>query len=93
MLPDNQKTIGCKWVFKINYNPNSSIERYKARLIVQKFSQVYGIDHNNILAPIIRYELLKIFQAIAITLKMRLIQIDVIKAYLESIFGQNKQPI
>ena len=93
MLPYNQKAIGCKWVFKVKYNPNGSIKRYKARLVAQGFSQVHGIDYTKTFAPTIRHELLRIFLAIAATLGMILIQMDVIEAYLESALGQNEQPI
>lgn len=50
LLPDNQKAIHPKQVFKVKYNSNGSIERYKARLVVQKFSQVYGIDYTETFA-------------------------------------------
>ena len=44
-LPDNQKAISSKWVFKVKYNSDGSIKRYKARLVAQGFSQVHGIDY------------------------------------------------
>ena len=44
-------------------------------------------------APTIRCKSLRIFLAITIMLGVVLIQIDFIGAYLESVFGQNKQPI
>ena len=37
-LPSRQKIIGCKWVFKLKYYPDTSIKRYKARLVAQNFS-------------------------------------------------------
>lgn len=43
--PPGKKSIGCRWVFKTKYNPDGSIERYKARLVVLGNKQIYGIDY------------------------------------------------
>ena len=37
--------IGCKWVFKLKYKPDGSIDCYKARLIAKRFNQTQGIDY------------------------------------------------
>lgn len=55
LLP-GQKAIGLKWVFKVKYNPNGSIARFKARLVAQSFSQVNGIDFSETFAPTVRKE-------------------------------------
>lgn len=34
-LPKGKKPISCKWVYKIKYKSNGSIERHKAWLIVK----------------------------------------------------------
>lgn len=60
-------------VFKVKYNSDDSIKRYKIRLIVQGFSQIYGIDYTKIFAAIIRHKSLKIFLAITIILEKILI--------------------
>lgn len=71
----------------MKYNSDGSIKRYKARFVIQKFSQVYEIDYIEAFVPTIRRELLRIFLAITTMLKMILIQIDVISIYLESAFA------
>ena len=38
-LPSGKTPIGCKWVYKIEYNPNGSVERYKARLVAKGYTQ------------------------------------------------------
>ena len=93
LLPNNRKAISCKWVFKVKYNLDGSINRYKLRLVTQGFSQVYGIDYTETFSPTIRRESLMIFLAIAAMLGMILIQINVVGAYLESALNQIEQPI
>ena len=39
-LPQDRKAVGSKWVFKRKFKADGSIERYKARLIAQGFSQI-----------------------------------------------------
>ena len=91
-LPVGKKAIGLKWVFKVNYNSNGSVERFKARLVAQGFSQVAGINFIETFAPTVRRELLRIFLAIATILGLIVHQVD-IGAYLESLLDDNKVPM
>jgi Reverse transcriptase (RNA-dependent DNA polymerase) len=50
-LPKGCKTIGCRWVFDVK-----SDGRKKARLVAQGFSQVEGIDFNELFSPVVRFE-------------------------------------
>ncbi|XP_074313614.1 uncharacterized protein LOC141648796 [Silene latifolia] len=62
-LPEGKKPIGGKWVYKIKYRANGEIERYKARLLAQGFTQVEGIDFHETYAPVakmtsVRYDMI-----------------------------------
>lgn len=41
-LPPHKRAIGCKWLFKTKLNPDGSVERYKARLVILGCKQIYG---------------------------------------------------
>ncbi|XP_075645486.1 uncharacterized protein LOC142616544 [Castanea sativa] len=45
-LPPNKRVFGCKWVFKIKYKSNGSVERYKARLVAKGWT-LHQLDVNN----------------------------------------------
>ena len=50
-LPVGRKAIGSRWVFKVKHLPNGAIERFKARVVAQGFSQRPGIDFDETFAP------------------------------------------
>ena len=41
-LPPGKSAIGCKWVFRVKYLPNGTIERYKARLVAKVLLKSMG---------------------------------------------------
>jgi hypothetical protein len=64
-LPAGRKAIGSKWVFKIKRNANGSIERYKARVVAQGFSQRPGVDFTETFAPTTKWAALRSIFALA----------------------------
>lgn len=49
-LPNEKKTIGCKWVFTIKQKADGFVEQYKARLVAKGFAHAYGIDYEKTFA-------------------------------------------
>lgn len=44
-LPHRKKVIGCKWIYKIKYNPDETVQRYKARLVAKGYNQIKRKDY------------------------------------------------
>ena len=72
-LPAGRKAIGCRWVYRIKYNSEGRIVRFKARLVAQGFSQVPVLDYFETFAPVIQMDSLRTMFAITVEhgLKMR----------------------
>jgi hypothetical protein len=81
-LPPGRKAIGSKWVFKVKHNADSSVERYKARLVAQGFSQRPGIDFDETFAPTAKWAALRTIFALAALEDWELESIDISNAYL-----------
>jgi hypothetical protein len=54
----NTNVIGTKWVFQNKQDENGVVRRNKARLVVQAFTQVEGLDFEETYAPVARLEVI-----------------------------------
>ena len=82
-LPKHRKAIGNKWVFnKRNIGVDGSVERYKARLVAQGFSQRYCLDYDETFCPVVRFNLLLTLISLAAQNGLKLHQMVVTAAFL-----------
>jgi hypothetical protein len=82
--PADRKIIGSKWVFRIKRRPTGEIQKYKARIIAQGFTQIEGIDYDETFAPIAKLISIHAILMIATELNLEVQQMDVKSAYLNA---------
>jgi hypothetical protein len=57
--------IGTKWVFKNKQDENGVVTRNKARLVVQGFAQIEGMDYEDTFVPVAHLEAICLLLAYA----------------------------
>ena len=94
-LPEGRKTVGSKWVFKRKHDADGKVERHKARLVAQGFTQKIGIDYDETFCPVVRFESIRTIIALAAKNNLQLHQLDITTAFLNGKLQEDiymKQP-
>ena len=76
-LPQGNRAIGCKWIYKVKDDG-----RYKARLVAKGFSQMKGMEYDQIFAPVVRHTSIRVLLEIVAIHDLELEQLDVKTAFL-----------
>jgi hypothetical protein len=52
-------------VFKVKKDKHGAVVRHKARLVVKGYAQQHGIDYDEVFAPVVRMEVVRLLLALA----------------------------
>lgn len=83
-MPPNssQNVVGCKWVFRIKWNPDGSISRYKAHLVAKDFHQHPSVDYHDTFSPVVKPTTIHLILNLALSQGWSIQQLDVNNAFL-----------
>ncbi|GJR67378.1 zinc finger, CCHC-type containing protein [Tanacetum coccineum] len=91
-LPPGCKPLGCKWIFKRKLKVDVTIEKFKARLVIQDFRQKLGIDYFDTYALVSRINTIRLLIAMASIHNLIIHQIDVKTAFLNGELDEEQAP-
>ncbi|SGY38977.1 BQ5605_C003g02116 [Microbotryum silenes-dioicae] len=81
-LPTSMRAHGVRWIYTRKEDAQGDITKYKARLVVQGYSQTYGIDFIDNFAPVASLSTILFLIAIAAAQGLVLEQFDYDSAFL-----------
>jgi transposase InsO family protein len=82
--PKNTNIVGSKWVLALKVNEKGEVERYKARLVAQGFTQRKGVDYNEVFASVAGKTSTRVIFHIAAQRDMEVDVADVSTAFLNA---------
>lgn len=81
-LPSGKTAIRCKWVYKVKFRSDGTVERYKARLVAKSYTQQAGVDYLNTFSPAAKLVSVKLMLAIYVVKNYTLTHLDINNAFL-----------
>jgi hypothetical protein len=80
--PEKRRVIKSKWVFKVKKHADHSIQKLKAQLVAMGYSQIQGVDYDEVFSPTLRLETLRLLYSLMAINSWKGRQVDFKTAFL-----------
>ena len=80
--------VGSKCLFKTKLKVDGTIDRYKSRLVAMRFSQLKGLNFEEIFSYVVKATTVKVVLAIAVSLKWKIRQVEVKNVFLQGLLQE-----
>ena len=84
VLPTGKNVVESRWLYKIKFKSDGTLDKFKARFVAKGYSQVFGLDYNETFAPVLSMGTMRMILAVAAAKGWKVTQLDVSTAFLYS---------
>ncbi|GJX78079.1 retrotransposon protein, putative, ty1-copia subclass [Tanacetum coccineum] len=88
-LPPGCKTVRSKWLFKKKTDMDGIVHVYKARLVAKGYTQLYGVDYEEMFSPVADIRAIRILISIAAFYDYEIWQMDVKTTFLNGYLDED----
>lgn len=64
-LPPRKRVITSKWLYRVKYKQDMTIDKYKTRLIAKRYNQLAGIDYHDNFSSVAKLVTVRLFLVLA----------------------------
>ena len=81
-LPEVKRVVRTKWVFNRKRDSTGKVVRYRARLCAKGYSQKFGLDYDDVFAPVARYATFRFLISLKVKRGYNMMLLDVKHEFL-----------
>lgn len=60
LLKDNMAFVSYKWIFRVKYNYDGTIQRYKVKLVMKGFQQTPSVDYFETFNSVVKLTIIRV---------------------------------
>jgi hypothetical protein len=86
--PPGTNVVNDKWLFRHKLTLDGSLDRYKARWVLQGFTQCPGVNYNETFNPVVKFTTVCAILSLALSRNWAIHQLDVKNVFLHGILTE-----
>jgi hypothetical protein len=86
--PEGKSVVNSRWLYKLKYVVDGSIEKYKSHFVAWGFSHIEGVDYDETFTLVARYNSIRSVISIATEISWKIHQMDVKTTFMNGLIQE-----